>query len=63
MCRVGATHFKEEGLAGWVNEQFGLVQLAPKRQAYKTVNNEILLKSNLWSLYRYLPKHYKPISN
>lgn len=41
MCRVGATHFKEEGLAGWVNEQFDLVQLAPKRQAYKTVNNEV----------------------
>lgn len=35
MWRVGATHFNEEGLAGWVNEQFGLVQLAPKRQAYQ----------------------------
>lgn len=36
MCRAGETHFNEEGLAGWVNKQFGLVQLSPKRQGYKT---------------------------
>jgi len=32
MCNDGATHFNEEGFAGWLNKQLGLEQLNPKRQ-------------------------------
>lgn len=37
MCTAGETHFSEDGFAGWVNEQFGLVQLSPNRQGCREI--------------------------
>ena len=37
MCRAGETHFSEDGFAGWVNKQFGLVQLSPNRQGCREI--------------------------